>query len=129
MDSHINNKTLRMVELSLSGASDIFIDALHNDSEDKQCRVEEELQSSQIMLLIKSSSIYKSKWVNRELKIARINNIPIVSVNFVENLSFPDIKTMIRDALLTYNEANKSVNRATQSGAPIGLPLWAAGYT
>ena len=116
-----------MIESVLSSVSDAYIDALHNDSTNKQRQVECELESSKIMLLLRSRSIHKSSWVKREIEIATKLTIPIININLAEELSYTDIKIMIFEALSVNKKTNKCVNRTSQS-VPIGLPLWSASY-
>ena len=55
----------------------MFIDLLHNDSIDKQSRVLKELDSSDVMILIETNSVYQSEWVVLEIEQANAIPIPI----------------------------------------------------
>ena len=57
--------------------------------------VEQELKSSTLVLVIKTQKVYESKWVNKELTIAKDNNIPIIERTYnelfdINSLSFLD---------------------------------------
>lgn len=57
-----------------------FVDIIHNDSADKQARVEIELLNADILLLLETESINLSPWVKWEVNSAIERGIPIVSV-------------------------------------------------
>ena len=61
-----------------------FIDIIHNNSIDKQNRVEKELRQSKYLIHVKTTENVKSEWVDRELEIARNNRIPILIFNYEE---------------------------------------------
>ena len=59
----------------------MFIDLLLNDSIDKQSRVLKELDSSDVMILIETNSVYQSEWVVLEIEQANAMPIPIQKMN------------------------------------------------
>lgn len=77
-DQHIDKNYLSKIYLFLSTQGETYIDLLHNDSDNKQERVKEELMCSDVLVLINSESVKKSKWVNWEIEMAEINSIPMV---------------------------------------------------
>ena len=83
-DKEINSELLKSFSIKLKKEGDVFIDMIDNDSEDKQSRVLSELDSSDILVLIETSSIYKSEWVSIELERAKAMNIPIRIVKLDE---------------------------------------------
>ena len=83
-DKEINSELLQSFSNALKKEGDVFIDMIDNDSEDKQSRVLSELDTSDILVLIETSSIYKSEWVSIELKRAKAMNIPIRIVKLDE---------------------------------------------
>lgn len=80
-DSVITIQNLQQLEVALSNIGQPYIDLIHNDSKDKQKRVEQELAKSQVVLLLKTSSILLSPWVQREINLAQNFGIPIKSIN------------------------------------------------
>lgn len=109
-DTYINKELLDKVSNIVSELGSPYVDLLHNNSLDKQAYVESMLKSSDVVLLLSSDSIDKSKWVNWELAQAKKIKIPIVEVcakkfasaNFVLNI-FSEIKS--------HTEANKKIQQ------------------
>ena len=81
----------------ISSFGKIFIDLIDNNSEDKQSRVVEELKKAEILMLIKSKSIFNSEWVKFELEIANEMNIPIIEfdINDIDSLTEQEIENRI----------------------------------
>jgi len=79
-DSYVDRLTLEMISDVLSNYGSHYIDLLHNESTEKQRHVEEMLSSADLMILINSQSIHKSKWVQWELSEAKRIGIPIITV-------------------------------------------------
>lgn len=79
-DSCITQSLLMFVSKLLILYGESFIDLLHNNSSDPQKRVEQELQSADVMLLLNSISANTSEWVNWEVQQARKLRIPILQV-------------------------------------------------
>ena len=67
----------RNVSRELEKKGEVFIDLLHNDSIDKQSRVLKELDSSDVLILIETNSVYQSEWVVLEIEQANAIPIPI----------------------------------------------------
>ncbi|WP_194856923.1 hypothetical protein [Alloalcanivorax venustensis] len=84
-DYYVDRELLQAIPEVLSGCGDFYIDLLHNDSVDKQGHVVLMLSKAKMLLLISSGSIKKSKWVQWELKQARIMRIPVISVQASPN--------------------------------------------
>ncbi len=63
----------------------VFIDLLDNNSTDKQERIINELEKSDLLILIKSLSSLNSEWVKFELETANKLKIPVIEF-LVEDL-------------------------------------------
>lgn len=96
-DCFINYDSLLSIVEPISILGQPFIDLVHNDSIDKQKRVEDELDKSNLFLLLESSSIQSSKWVKWEINKAKSLGIPIKSINIVDTIS---LKKQLLNALL-----------------------------
>lgn len=83
-DKEVNFELLQSFSNELKKMGDVFIDLIDNDSEDKQSRVLSELDSSDVLVLIETSNIYKSEWVTIELNRAKEKGIPIRTVKASE---------------------------------------------
>ncbi len=59
-----------------------YIDCLVPDT--TQEKVENELKTSTLVLLVKTQNVYDSKWVNKELSLAKEYNIPIIEKKYEE---------------------------------------------
>jgi len=75
----------------------IFIDLIDNNSDDKQNRIVEELKKAELLILIKSKSIFNSEWVKFEIESANEKNIPIIefNINDIDNLTEKEIENKI----------------------------------
>nr|WP_285467002.1 TIR domain-containing protein [Vibrio sp. D420a] len=81
-DSIVTEALLQRVFESVAAFGSPYIDLIHNDSADKQARVERELRGSHVLLLLETSSTIKSPWVQWELDTAQSLGIPIKSIQF-----------------------------------------------
>ena len=79
-DNYLNDKRLCDVFCILSQYGVTYIDALHNDSEDKQLRVLSELASSNIVVFLKTSSFFKSPWTLFEYEQAVEHKKKIIEI-------------------------------------------------
>jgi len=65
-DAEVDQALLHQLAESLSSAYDLYIDLLHNDSNEKQERVIFELERADQVLILGSDSITKSGWAMYE---------------------------------------------------------------
>jgi hypothetical protein len=86
-DKEVTKELLSIFSKQLEKSGNVFIDIIDNDSFDKQLRVIEELENSDLMILIETKSIYQSEWVALEIEKAKSRQIPIrkVSINELRN--------------------------------------------
>lgn len=85
-DSVVTMPALILVADALSLVGRPFVDLLHNDSDDKQARVEQELSNANVLLLLETESVERSPWVQWELKSAKCLGIPIKTLSFFGGL-------------------------------------------
>lgn len=62
-DSEVTLHRLNEISIKLRQIGYVYIDIIHNNSQDKQKRVFEELDNSDVIILIISNNVYNSKWV------------------------------------------------------------------
>ena len=98
-DKYVDIDLLIRVNDLIANSHYCYIDALHNDSEEKQRRVESELMSSSIMLLLRSCSVKESNWVSREIEIALQNGISRIDVQISRDSTYEMIEGQIKKAL------------------------------
>lgn len=79
---------LQKIKTFFSTKYNCFIDALDNDSDDKQSRVLQELANAQIFVLLNSPAVAESEWVKMEISIARKRNMHFVVIDVKENIEF-----------------------------------------
>lgn len=108
-DYYINRELLELVSELLSDYGSYYIDLLHNNSQDKQRHVELMLSQAQILILISSDSINKSKWVQWELFEAKKNGIPIISIDASSDRK----KTILNFKSKLSSEYKKLTNRSS----------------
>ena len=77
-DGYLDTSVLSQVKELYRNSDSCYIDILDNDSVDKQGRVEKELQSADVLLLIETPMVMESKWVRHELNVAKNRNILII---------------------------------------------------
>lgn len=118
-DEYVNTQLLTAVEESFDSHLLLYIDVLHNDSLKKQLRVEEELINSELVILLKSESTKKSKWVQRELWLAETNNIPILDVHINSSMSVKGIILMLLRTILSSGQLKASRFFADAKIAPL----------
>lgn len=94
----------------------IFIDMIHNDSIDKQARVVEELEVSNLLILIKTESSLDSEWVKFELDSAKKKKIPIIefSCSEISNMTNQEIENRLKE--------NQNENPATNNALNVQTP-------
>lgn len=76
-DKEVTVSLLEQVFKKLTPSGTVFIDILHNDSPNKQERVFQELDNSDLLVLIETENVYKSKWVQLEINRANASKTPI----------------------------------------------------
>ena len=76
---------MNALNLHLSPYYDLFIDLIHNDSENKQDRVMLELKSSQYVIVIRTPLIEQSLWVKTEINEANKKNIPVLYTDLIDD--------------------------------------------
>jgi len=86
-DENVDRKLLERVSEVVSLYGHCYIDLLHNTEKDKQRHVEFMLSQSNLLIVIASSSIFTSKWVQWELDEAKRCRIPIIMVEAKSNMS------------------------------------------
>jgi hypothetical protein len=81
----------------ISSLGKIFIDLIDNNSDDKQGRIVEELKRTELLILIKSKSIFNSEWVKFELESANAMNIPVIEfdIDDIDELTEQEIENRI----------------------------------
>lgn len=101
-DGKVNREFLSTLESSLNSLYEVYIDMIHNDSINKQQRVMTELKTSDFLILIKTDKIDKSKWVKKEIRTARKQEIPICEFEFIDLIKnkFQPILAYIRNSSL-----------------------------
>lgn len=88
IDYEINKNTLIDIEKILIKYGKVYIDLLHNNNvSNPQKKVFEELYNSNILIVINTSNINKSKWAILELENAKKRNIQILFLSVTEILT------------------------------------------
>ena len=94
-DNVINVEFLRKIKDILDVFGKPFIDLLHNDSFNKQNRIEKELAKSDCLILINTIKTKESEWVIKELSIANQRRIPIHEFDY-EDLVMNKFQSMTK---------------------------------
>ncbi|MFJ7106393.1 TIR domain-containing protein [Pseudomonas sp. NPDC098740] len=79
-DAIINRDSLACFLRPISTFGKPFIDLIHNNSKYRQARVEAELKSSNLLLLLETKSTKQSQWVQWEIKTAEAYGIPVKAI-------------------------------------------------
>lgn len=80
-DNIVTRDFLIYLESKIADLGDIYIDLIHNNSNNKQARVECELQQADIFLLLCTESIKNSPWVRWEIETAESLDLYRTTVN------------------------------------------------
>ncbi|MBD8164237.1 TIR domain-containing protein [Erwinia persicina] len=117
-DNNVDKKLLERVSEVISLYGHCYIDLLHNTGKDKQRHVELMLSQSNVLILIASSSIFTSKWVQWELDEAKKYCIPIIMVeaksdmnNILNNLKL----TLATNAYLLSNLRSEKIGNSSEN--------------
>jgi hypothetical protein len=81
-DNLIDNVFLNELNIFLDKSFRVFIDFLHNDSDDKQTRIESEIAKADFFILIKTNQTFDSEWVIKEIALAKKFSIPIFEFDY-----------------------------------------------
>lgn len=103
-DSEVSLEKLQSLKRQMPLSSDSFVDAIDNDSEEKQARVDQELLECDSLLQVKSPSVLDSPWAFYEISKAWSRKIP---VDFIDPESIELGKDMVRHKVfISYHHAN-----------------------
>jgi hypothetical protein len=80
-DGYISHNRLRDVSRVLENHGRAFIDAIHNDSADRQARVEQEIVGADLVVFLETSGFCTSAWVARERQLVEEHHKISVSVS------------------------------------------------
>ncbi|HEJ2455616.1 TPA: TIR domain-containing protein [Vibrio cholerae] len=103
-----------------------FVDIIDNDAKDKQKFVMDQLDNSDLVVLLNTDSVSQSKWVKLEIERANKNNTPVISIPLNGNqlVSLNYINKYLRAEL---RKANKRLKRDCQRAA-FPVPLSRGGF-
>lgn len=99
LDKEITIDLLKVIKNRVSNISNIFIHLLDNDLEKSQEAVINELNSSDLVILLETDRIEESKWVQIELENANKMHIPILKIkpSHLLTLSSKELVMLIRN--------------------------------
>lgn len=89
-DKELTKSFLEEVLVYYKKFGDVFLDIITNDSKDKQKRVFDELDLADKMVIIETSEVYKSEWVQLEIERA------ISKGKKIEKIELSKLKKMLK---------------------------------
>ncbi|PML81991.1 TIR domain-containing protein [Enterovibrio norvegicus] len=109
-DEVITVDHLKSISEVVSDYGKPFVDIIDNDAKDKQKFVIEQLDNSDLVVLLNTDSVSKSKWVRLEIDRANKNNTPVISIplNGNQSISLNYINKYLRAELKKAHKAFKS---------------------
>ncbi|HHC6465752.1 TIR domain-containing protein [Vibrio sp. 378] len=115
-DDVITVDHLKSISEVVSDYGKPFVDIIDNDAKDKQKFVIEQLDNSDLVVLLNTDSVSKSKWVRLEIDRANKNNTPVISIplNGNQPISLIYINKYLRAEL---KKANKRFKTDSQRSA------------
>lgn len=115
-DEVITVDHLKSISEVVSDYGKPFVDIIDNDAKDKQKFVIEQLDNSDLVVLLNTDSVSKSKWVRLEIDRANKNNTPVISIplNGNQSISLNYINKYLRAEL---KKANKRFKTDSQRSA------------
>lgn len=103
-DQEVSLEKLQSLKRQMPLSSDSFVDAIDNDSEEKQARVDLELQECDSLLQVKSANVLDSPWAFYEISKAWSRKIP---VDFIDPELIEQVKDMAKHKVfISYHHAN-----------------------
>ena len=107
-DSEVTLHRLNEISIKLRQIGYVYIDIIHNNSQDKQKRVFEELDNSDVIILIISNNVYNSTWVIKETERAYKQFTPIVpfTINEIINSKTETLYIKIHSLSEKYKQIN-----------------------
>ena len=102
-DDYITLSLLSKIAININKYNSCYIDLLHNNSRNKQKRVEDELHKANFLVFLKSESASKSIWVQRELELAIKNNIKILEIIVDKLKTESEINQLVIKAITKFN--------------------------
>jgi hypothetical protein len=96
-NNEVTSNSLIEFSNKINSYGKVFIDLLDNDSINKQKRIINELEKSDLLILIKSLSSLNSEWVKFELETANKLKIPVIEflIEDLDKLTEKSIGQMI----------------------------------
>ena len=115
-DEVITVDHLKSISEVVSDYGKPFVDIIDNDAKDKQKFVIEQLDNSDLVVLLNTDSVSESKWVRLEIDRANKNNTPVISIplNGNQSISLNYINKYLRAEL---KKANKRFKTDSQRSA------------
>lgn len=86
-DKEITKELLLKFAKQLNLIGEVYTDLINNNSQNKQERVMNELDDSNVLILIDTFSIHKSQWVQIELARAKAKKLPVLKISIDEVVS------------------------------------------
>lgn len=119
-DPEVNRALLYQLDEALSQTRDVYIDLIHNDSEEKQKRVLDELRGADSVVFLNSDSILKSRWAMHERDRALELGHDIYEVTIPKGSPPREIIELVILALNNHGKqgANKAVEATAYSRVP-----------
>ena len=117
-DGYLDTSVLSQVKELYRNCDSCYIDILDNDSVDKQGRVDQELQLADVLLLIETPMVMKSKWVRYELDVAKSRNILIIKSDIKNLIGLPETGHDILDDVKLHNTMINDIQPDAQAETP-----------
>lgn len=109
IDHNVTLFKLKEISAKLKKIGSVYIDIIDNNSQDKQKRVFDELDNSNIVVLVISDNIYNSKWVKIEIERAHNMSIPIIPFD-IEEIMHLDISIISNKIFSVSSSAYKLID-------------------
>ncbi len=115
-DEEVTFDYLKAVSNIVSEYGQPFVDVFDNQATDKQKFVMDTLDSSDLVVLISTSSITKSQWVQTEVDRAKKNKTPIVRIYLTSSYD-NSLKNLKNELDAVAPKANKRFKMDSQRSA------------
>ena len=106
-DGHVDAKRLLDIDRLAGPTVTLYIDWLHNDSVEKQQRVEDELKRACAVLVLKTPALEESPWVHREMALIRAYEIQTSVVECGAQISWASVLHQIRKCISTISNSQQ----------------------
>jgi hypothetical protein len=106
-DGYLNVERLKDIDEAIKQFGIVYIDILHNNSADRQRRVEYELALSSIVVFLITPAVHESFWFMKEKRIAEHHKKRCIEICLDNSAEWDDTLNLIKQTLINDSQPPK----------------------